>query len=156
MNKYMALSEFEEMLNKKKTAVEEERKPIQELRRPELSRLRRYPPVVASCCILLALVTGAAFLRVEGKIGGVLSVAEAAMKDIGILKARMATDDTKEHFAAIKAQVNDLQAARMQLEDEVEQMKAIVETVKNSANRARGTGKQMAGGGRKTVARTGE
>jgi len=156
MNKYVALSEFEEMLNKKKAAVEEERKPLQEACRPQPSRLRYYPLVVASCCMLLALVTGAAFLRVEGKIGGMQSLAEAAMKDIGTLKARTATDNTKEQIAAIKAQVDELQAVKMKLENEVEQIKTIVATVKSKANTIRGTGDHRAGGGRRTVARNGE
>ena len=149
MNKYVALSEFEEMLNKKKTAVGEESRPIQEACRPQLTRLRHYPLVVACCCVLFALVAGAAFFRVEGKIGVMQSVAEAAVKDIGTLKARMATDNTEEQMAAIKAQVYELQSAKMQLEDQLEQMKNIVETVK------RGTGKHLPGGGRKTVARNG-
>ena len=156
MNKYVALSEFEEMLNKKKTEVEEERKSVQEPSRPQPSQLRNYPIVVVSCCIVFALAAGGAFLRVEGKIGGMQSVAEAAVKDIGTLKARMAADNTKEQIAMIKAQVDELQAAKIQLEDEAEQIKNIVETVKNRANNIRGTGKHMAGGGRKTVARNGE
>jgi hypothetical protein len=156
MNKYVALSEFEEMLNKKKTEVEEERKPVREPSRPQPNQLRNYPIVVASCCILFALAAGGVFLRVEGEIGGIQSVADAAVKDIGTLKARMAIDNTKEQIATVKAQVDELQAAKMQFEDEVEQMKNILETVKNRANNIRGTGKHVAGGGRKTVARNGE
>ena len=156
MNKYVALSEFEEMLNRKKTEVEEGRKPVREPSRPQPSQLRNYPIVLASCCILFALAAGGAFLRVEGKIGEMQSVADAAVKDIGTLKARMAIDNTKEQIATVKAQVDELRAAKMQFEDEVEQMKNILETVKNRANNIRGTGKHVAGGGRKTVARNGE
>ena len=156
MNKYVALSEFEEMLSKKKTEVEEERKPVQEPSRPLPSRSRNHPIVVASCCILFALAAGGAFLRMEGKIRGMQSVAEAAVRDIGTLKARMASDNTVEQIATVKAQVDELAAAKMQLHDEVEQMKNIVETVKNRANNSRGPGKHMTGGGRKTVARNGE
>ncbi len=142
MNKYMHLSEFEEMLNKKKIMIEDERRPIQEARRPQPSQRgkRNYAIGIASSCILVALVAGGAFLRVENKIGGTQSVAEAAVKDIGTLKARMATDTTKEQIAAIKAHVDALQVAKMQLEGEVEQIKNIVETAKNRANNSRGTG----------------
>ncbi len=156
MNKYVALSEFEEMLNRKKDAVEEEKDVIKEARLPQPSQRRSHPLVVASCCILVALVVGGAFLRVEVKIGVMQSVYEAAAKDVETLKARMATDNTKEQLATIKAHVDELQAAKMQLENELEQMKNIVEAVNNRANNIGGVGKHMVGGGRKTVARNRE
>jgi len=151
MNKYIVLSEFEEMLNKKKAAIEEERKPIQEARRPRPSQRRNYALVIASCCILGALVAGGAFLRVESKIDGMRSVAEAAVKDIGTLKAGMATNTTEEQIAAIKAQVDELRAAKTQLEDEVEQIKTIVETAKNRPNNNRGKGKPSQAGAEKQL-----
>jgi len=146
VNKYVALTEFEEMLNKKKAAVEEDAKPIRETGRPQPNRLRHHQVVVGSCCILLAFVAGGALLRVEGEIGAVRSAAEAAVKDIGTLKARMAIDTTKERITAIKAEVDALQAAKIRLEDQVEQMKNIVETVKNRENDLRRTGKRSQAG----------
>jgi len=156
VNKYVVLSEFEEMLNKKRTAVEQERKPIHEAPRPQPSHLRNYPIVVASCCILFALVAGGALLRVEGKIGAMQSVVEAAVRDVGTLNAHVATDTTKEQIAAMKAQVDELQAAKMQLQNELDQMKNMVETVKNTTDNIRGVGKHAGGRGRKTVVRSGE
>ncbi len=148
MNKYVQLSELEEMLNKKKIMIKDERKPIQEVRPPQPSQPRNFALVIASCCILVALVTGGAFLRVENKIDGMQLGAAAAVKDIRTLKARMATDTTKEQIAAIKAHVDALQVAKMQLEGEVEQIKNIVETAKNRANNSRGKGNFGQGAGK--------
>ncbi len=147
MNKYVAITEFEEMLNKKKTAVSEETKPVQTAHQSRPSRWSRYPLVVASCCILVALLAGAAFLRLEGKIGGIHTVAEAAAKDIQSVKAHIASDNSRDQIAAVKAQVDELQAEKMQLQDQLDQMKGIVETVK------RETEKHMKGGEDKRVAR---
>ncbi len=152
MNKYMAITEFEEVLNNKKAAIEEERKPIQEIVSPQRSQKRMYAFVGSFCCILLALVTGGAYLRLEGRIAGMQSLAESAVKDIGTVKARIASDNISREVAGLKAQVDELQAAKVQLESAVGQLKTTVETARNTKDiRLKAT---HVAGGRKNPARS--
>jgi len=152
MNKYIVLSEFEEMLNKKKAAIEEERKPIQEARRPRPRQRRTYALVMLRAVSSVHLSRGSFSSRGEQNRRDAVS-SGSGREGHRNLKAGMATDTTEEQIAAIKAQVDELRAANMQLEDEVEQIKTIVETVKNRAHPNRGTGKPSQAGAEKQLPR---
>jgi cell division protein FtsB len=90
--------------------------------------------LVTCCCLLVIAAAGKGFLYLDTEISTVQSDVGSAVKDLNTLKAEVTVADTKEQFATVTAEVEDLKATNTQLRAEVEQLREAFETSKARNN----------------------
>ena len=89
---------------------------------------------MACCCILVIAAVGKGFLHLDNGISTVESAVGSTVKDLNTLQAEVTVADTKEQFATVTAEVEDLKATNTQLRAEVEQIRETFETLKAKKN----------------------
>jgi len=103
-----------------------------EIKKAHKTRWQRI--VVACCCIVAVGAAGKGFLFLHTEVGAVQSAIGLAVKDLGTLKAQLATTDTKERLAAATAEVEGLKAANTRLRAEVKEIRDTLEALKARKN----------------------
>ncbi len=96
-----------------------------ETKKPHKTRWQQI--FIACCCILAIAAAGKGFFYLDIKIN-------AVAKDINTVKARVTAPDTKEQFAAVTAEVEDLKATNTQLRTEVKKIRDTLEALRARKN----------------------